>query len=344
MAKIERAMGRRSPTRVGTVLVALGCSVASQSAAEPVARNVGVASSRDQDIQVEQHSCERLELGRLRFLLRLEVANVLDRLGRLSVSVTCGEEQTVLHLESSAFGVAERTVPTRAVGGVEPERLLALAGAQLVFAAWFDPQLERTQRPEPVPPEATAREVSSARAATAGPAGDLGASTSLEIGVETGARARGLGAVAVGPAIGLLATAWRGTWGTELSLAVDRTAVARSLGSAELVDWELAVAAAWRSSQTRPFAVELSAGPAAAALDLRGVAPATGVTASSVIGVTMDARAAVALRYRRAGFWVLARLEGGYLVSGPVGTVSGESAIETKGPWAGATLALGGGW
>ncbi len=336
--------GPRRPTLAGTVLAALACSVTSPSAAEPAAGDAVVASSKGQDIQIEQRSCERLDLARLRNLLALEMANVLGRLGRLAVRVTCGDQQITLHLESSQFGAAERALPTRALGAVEPERLLALAGAQLAFAAWFDPLLDGSDRPETSPREAAVRQISSRPVTAAAPAQSLGASSALEIGVEAGARARALGVVVVGPSIGLLATAWRGAWGAELSLAVDRTAAARSLGSAELVDFEVGVSPVWRSSQTKAFAVELSGGPAVAVLDLRGFAPDTHVTASSVVGATMDARAAVALRYRRAGFWALARLEGGYLVSGPVGTITGESAIEAQGPWVGATLALGGGW
>jgi hypothetical protein len=127
-------------------------------------------------------------------------------------------------------------------------------------------------------------------------------------------------------------------------LSIDRTIAARPLGTAELVVNELGVAAAWRSSHEKAFALEISAGPGLAALDLRGVSPASHVTASSVVGFTLDARAATALRYRSGGLWALARFEGGYLVSGPEGTITGDSSIATRGAWTGASLGVGGAW
>jgi hypothetical protein len=300
----------------------------------------------ERNIDVEQQSCERLDLDRLRSLFALEVRTVIGRLGRLSITVTCGPEETLLRVESSTWGHAERSMPARALGGTEAERLLALAGAQLVFATWLDVQPDGggTHHENAAIPDPSVHAVPPAPSPEAPPPSAVDASRSIEVGVEAGARARALGELAIGPAVGLLATAWWRSWGAELRLGIDRTVVARALGSAELVAGELGLAAAWRSSHEAPLALELAAGPALAALDLRGLSPAAHVSASSVTGLTMDTRGAAALRYRRAGFWALARLEGGYLVSGPEGTITGDSSIAVRGPWAGVNVGLGGAW
>jgi hypothetical protein len=323
----------------------LGCSVVSRSAADPQRPVAPTDGADERDIEVEQQSCERLDVGRLRSLFALEVRTVIGRLGRLNISVTCGPEETLLRVESPAWGRAERSMPARALRGAEAERLLALAGAQLVFATWLEVQPDGGARHENAAiPDAPAHAASVASPPAEPPPAAAEGWSSVEVGVEAGARARALGEVAVGPAASLLATAWRRRWGAELVLGVDRTVVARTLGTAELVAGELGLAAAWRSSHETPLALEVSAGPALAVLDLRGLSPAAHVSASSVTGVTMDARAAAALRYRRGGLWALARLEGGYLVSGPEGTITGDSSIAVRGPWAGANVGIGGAW
>jgi hypothetical protein len=166
----------------------------------------------------------------------------------------------------------------------------------------------------------------------------------MEVGVEVGAVGRSLGPWAAGWDAALLATAWQTTWGIELDASVNRTVIARPLGSAELVVGELGLGLAWRSSEEAPVRLELSAGPALAGLDLRGLNPAAHVTASSVTGLTIDGRAAAGLRYRSGGLWILARCEAGYLVSGPSGTISGDATIATAGAWAGANLGMGAAW
>ena len=316
-------------------MVGLGFFAVATSAADPQ-RPLDAPDERG--IEVHAQSCGALDVARLRALFALEVRTVVDRLGRVAVVVTCAEEQTRLRVESPTRGTAERSIP--GVGRAEEERLLALAAAQLVFAVWLDAQPEeRTSRGDNAmrePP--TSAPAASAAAPLSQP------QSSLDMGVEAGARARQLGQLAVGPSAGLLATAWRRRWGAELSLAFDRTIVARPLGNAELAAGELGLAAAWRSSNESPLALEISAGPALAVLDLRGVSPTAHVTARSVAGLTLDTRAAAAVRYRIADLWALARLEAGYLVSGPEGTITGESSIETRGAWTGASLGVGGAW
>jgi len=292
----------------------------------------------ERGIEVHAQSCGALDVARLRALFALEVRTVVDQLGPVAVVVTCGEDRTRLRVESPTRGTAERSIP--GVGRAEEERLLALAAAQLVFAVWLDAQPEeRTSRGDNA-----MREPPASTPATPAAAPLPQPQTPLDMGVEAGARVRLLGHLVAGPSAGLLATAWRRRWGAELSLAFDRTIVARPLGTAELAAGELGLAAAWRSSDESPLALEISAGPALAVLDLRGVSPAAHVTARSVTGLALDTRAAAAVRYRRAGLWALARLEAGYLVSGPEGTITGESSIETRGAWTGASLGVGGAW
>jgi hypothetical protein len=328
--------GRCGPRAAWAIVVGLVFFAMATSAANPPPPPLDIPDERG--IEVHAQSCGRLDVARLRALFALEVRTAVDRLGPVAVVVTCAEDQTRLRVESPTRGTAERSFP--GVGRSEEERLLALAAAQLVFAVWLDAQPEeRTPRVDNAMREPPASAPAApATAPLAQP------QSSLDMGIEAGARARPLGELAVGPSAGLLVTAWRQRWGAELSLAFDRTIVARPLGSAELAAGELGLAAAWRSSHESPLALEISAGPALAVLDLRGVSPVAHVTARSVAGLTLDTRAAAAVRYRRAGLWALARLEAGYLVSGPEGTITGESSIQTRGAWTGACLGVGGAW
>jgi hypothetical protein len=333
---------RTGPRAAGAIVVALGCFAMATSAADsrPAANNGDLPDERGIDVQ--EQACGKLDVARLRSLFALEVRTVIHRLGPVAIVVTCEDNETRLRAESPTWGIAERSVPG-ALGAAEAERLLALAGAQLVFAVWLDAQPDRANHRV----DATTHEAPRSVAAPAPPAAVQSApqrQSSFDVGVEAGARARVLGALALGPSAGLLATAWLRSWGAELSLSVDRTTVARPLGTAELVAGELGLGAAWRSNLEGPLALEVSAGPALAALDLRGVSPASHVTASSLAGLTLDARAAATVRYRKGGLWALARFEGGYLVSGPEGTITGDSSITTRGAWTGASLGAGGAW
>jgi hypothetical protein len=127
-------------------------------------------------------------------------------------------------------------------------------------------------------------------------------------------------------------------------MGADRMTVTRSLGTAQLTVGELALSAAWRSSYRNRLSAEFSIGPALAVLDLRGVAPAAGVLTGALTGVSIDGEGSVGVRYRAAGFWALARTEGGYLVSRLVGTISEDSSVAARGPWLGIALGAGGAW
>ncbi len=340
--------GRWGPRATGTaILAALSCSMAWSAAAEPLPTQARENVPDERAIEVAENACTKVDVSRLRSLFALEVRSVVDRVKPVTLVVTCDGDRTGLRIESPRFGFAERSV-VGALDGAEAERLLALAAAQLVFAAWLDMQPQGTSpREESALGDAQARTEVPAPAPS--PSSARTAQQTLHIvdaGLEAGAVARPLGALAAGPSAALLATAWLRSWGVELYVGVNRTTIARPLGSAELVVGELGLGAAWRSSGERPFGLEVSAGPALAALDLRGIAPAAHVAAGSVTGLTMDGRAAVGPEeYRSGGLWILGRFESGYLVSGPEGTITaGDSAIAARGPWAGASLGAGGAW
>jgi hypothetical protein len=343
MAIIEAVVRRRpGPRLTATMLAVLGCSVATIAGAQPPPPPDASASSDQGGVEVAQTGCPRLDLGRLRELFALEVNRVVDRVRPVLLRVMCEGDRSVVRIESQKLGSAERSM-VGAVESAEAERLLALAAAQLVFAAWLDAQPEENRRADPSPPQAGTPVSEAPPILPASPPATSRAPV-FDAGVEAGAFARTLGALVAGYNVGLLATLWQRTWGLELYAGVNRTAVTRPLGGAELVVGELGVGAAWRSSAEAPLGFELSAGPALAGLDLRGIAPAANVAATSVTGLTIDGRAAAGLRYRSGGLWILARLEVGYLVSGPDGTITGDSPIATGGPWTAANLGMGGAW
>src|SRR5258708_4705526 len=158
-------------------------------------------SPDERGIDVEERSCGRLDVARLRALFALEVRTAIHRLGPVVVVVTCGDGDTHLRVESHTWGIAERSIPG-AVGGAEAERLLALAGAQLVFAVWLDAQAEAgTHRVD-----GAVRDTPGS-AAPAAPAAPVPSSprpqSALHVGVEAGGPRAARGAAALGTGAGL---------------------------------------------------------------------------------------------------------------------------------------------
>src|SRR5258708_40266728 len=103
-------------------------------------------SPDERGIDVEERSCGRLDVARLRALFALEVRTAIHRLGPVVVVVTCGDPDTHLRVDSHTWGIADRSIPG-AVGGADAEPLLALAGARLDFAvALAGPPRPRTLR------------------------------------------------------------------------------------------------------------------------------------------------------------------------------------------------------
>jgi hypothetical protein len=215
----------------------------------------------------------------------------------------------------------------------EPERIVALAAAQLVLAAWVEappnesPAARSTSAPAP---ESTVARRESALTA--------------DIELDAGFHVRKVGAWAAGPAVGLGGVAWRGAWGARVGVDIDRIATTRSIGGAELIVTELELSPAWRSNADGPFTLELSLGPAIALVHLRGIDPAASVRTGTLSAITLDAKARAALRYRGGGFSFGAALDGGYLVSGTEGTVTSDTTIVARGPWVGLCVTGGAAW
>jgi hypothetical protein len=148
----------------------------------------------------------------------------------------------------------------------------------------------------------------------------------------------------MGPAFGLSGVVWRGPLGALLGASSDRLTVSRPLGGVELMVTELELSPVWRSNADGPLSFELSLGAALAFVQLRGIDPVASVRAGAVTAVTMDAKARAALRYRRGRLSLRTALDGGYLLSGPEGTISADTTILARGPWAGFTLSGGAAW
>jgi len=302
-----------------------------------VTASVGLASPALADapsIVVEVHQCSDLDTSRIRALYALELGKAADRLGDETIAVTCGSTETRLKVESSRMGWIERVLRTP-LDREEAERILALAAAQLVLAAWVeaprDPPAASTSAPPPAAPEPTFS--LSARAVA-----------TVNVEIDVGIHARPLGKLVMGPALGLSGMAWRGAWGALLGVGVDRVTSARPLGNVELLVGELELSPAWRSSSDRPLSLELSVGPALAFVRLRGIDPAASVRTAAISTIALDAKARAALRYRWGAFSLRAALDGGYLVSGVEGIVSTDATVVARGAWAGITVSGGAAW
>ncbi len=332
--EIEPALrGRRKRAVAATLTIALCLlNATSTTASAPP----GVAD--ELSVEVRQASCPRLDVARLRSLYALEMRGIVDRLGPLTITIACSPEETRLRVDRRTGESAERSIPANFVSR-DAEHLLALAGAQLVFATWLEEPATA-----PAPSVTAASEPRAPHAGSISTAPSARPVTTVDVGLEGGGRAHFLGNVAAGPAARVLVSAWRHRWGAELAMGVDRTTVTRPLGTAQLTESELALSVALRSSYRERLSAEVSVGPAIAILDLRGVEPATGVSTGSLTGFSLGGEASVGARYRAAGFWALARLEGGYLLSRLVGTITGDSSITAAGPWVGAELGAGGAW
>lgn len=286
-------------------------------------------------ILVEVHQCSDLDTSRIRALYALELGGAADRLGAETITVTCASTETRLKVESSRMGWIERVLRT-SLDREEAERIVALAAAQLVLAAWVEAPRDRpvvsTSAPSPTAPEGPASSPTARPVAT------------VDAEVDVGIHARPLGKLVMGPALGLSGMAWRGAWGGLLGIDVDRVTSARTLGNVELLVAELELAPAWRSSSDRPLSLELSEGPAFALVHLRGTDPAASVRTSAISTVTLDAKARAALRYRGGGFSLRAAFDGGYLVSGVEGIVSADATVVARGAWVGFTVSGGATW
>src|SRR5260221_5146043 len=129
----------------------------------PATAAMGLASPADAappdgpSIVVEVHQCTSLDTSRIRALYALELGRAADRLGAETIAVTCGSSETRLRVESYRMGWIERVLRTP-LDKEEAERIVALAAAQLVLAAWVEAPRDRpaasTYPSAPVAPEA----------------------------------------------------------------------------------------------------------------------------------------------------------------------------------------------
>src|SRR5260221_13520509 len=125
----------------------------------PATAAMGLASPADAappdgpSIVVEVHQCTSLDTSRIRALYALELGRAADRLGAETITVTCGSTETRLKVESSRMGWIERVLRT-SLDREEAERIVALAAAQLVLAAWVEAPRDRPPGPAPAPPPA----------------------------------------------------------------------------------------------------------------------------------------------------------------------------------------------
>ena len=192
-----------SSVRAWLLAAAAPMTLASPAAALP---------SEPWSIAVEARECPGLDALRVRALFALELGRAAERLGDETVAVTCGPSETRLRIESSKMGWIERILKT-SLDREEPERIVALAAAQLVLAAWVE---------APKTDGAVASRAASLPAPESPKNPSAASTVSFDVELDAAVHARKVGAWAIGPAAGLSGTAWRGNWGASVGFDVDR--------------------------------------------------------------------------------------------------------------------------
>jgi hypothetical protein len=310
-------------------VVVAGVALVSTCGASGIARAEAPTTSPASTVAVELVQCARLDALRIRDLFILELGRAVDTLGPERLIVTCGLLDPEVRVESPRLGAVARTLHGT-IGGQESERLVALAAAQLVLAAWVESPQERAAEPAREETETTRSPVATT---------PQKAITSVDIGAFGAFRVRSTFSPGLGA--GLLTTFRRDHWGLGIKVSLERALASRALGTAEMVVGELALVALYRSSAA-PLALEAFAGPALARVRLRGIDPQPAVHTAALSAWTLDTQVALGVGFRSRTLWLFGAVEAGYLVAGPVGTISADRDLETKGPWAGAMLGGGG--
>ncbi len=293
-------------------------------------------------LSVKTDGCS-LDLPALDRLIQIELGSVLQRphgARPFRVDLACKEGD----LSISIFDAITRKNISRTVNQPaptsEPERLVALAVAQLYRASWLE-LLAEDPPPLPPPPReviAAPEAVQAARLTVdrlVAPEAPPGLSLVAAGGARWHARApAALGAAAIGaavPARGLLL-------GVEVGLL--KGTASRDAGAVGL--WLIEATATVQRELWASLRARVVAGPelSAAYQQLGGRPSRAAIAGGTVSGAGVDAglRASVWLRLGPVGLGAQAR--GGYLLGVPRGFIAGSDPVSLGGPWVGAELRL----
>ncbi len=139
---------------VHRAVVVAGVALVSTLGASRPARAEAPTPSPANVVAVELVQCPRLDALRIRDLFTLELGRAVDALGPQRLIVACGLPDPEVRVESLRLGAVARTLHGT-IGGQESERLVALAAAQLVLAAWVESPRQRATEPSREDPETT---------------------------------------------------------------------------------------------------------------------------------------------------------------------------------------------
>lgn len=309
------------------------------------------APAPTQTVRVDATACERLDAARVQRLLNLEIAGVAEArqpARDFEVRVTCNEGPTTIAVvDPLTEKSVARDLATQA-SDADPERTVALAAIQLFVASWLE--LRAADPVAPLPAEEDEAEAalaivderaetSSATTPSTPPAAEP-SRLGHEIGLGGGPTWRALQSSPV--FLGRLDLRYL-LWphkrvGVELSVAGEYGNANRALGVVRVLDGGFGAGIHYRSRSFGPISFDAGIIGHAVAQDLRGRSERNTVDEGKAYGLGFEPRARVGLGVHSRFLRVALAVEGGWLVGGPVGAVTGGEDLSVQGGFLGTTL------
>jgi hypothetical protein len=335
---------RRGAAAIGAAVAAIASANAAHAAdpADPASKTGARIDLRAEGCSLDQRELERL--------VRLELSTVLspeDTTSLYQVTVACGADATTLRItDPLTEKTLERPLVPPPAAAPEPERLVALAVAQLYRSSWLE-LLARDRDPPPLSPRERSRAPASVlqRAALAAQQriGEERRPARGALLVRGGVIARRLGvapvalaAVALDGRVALRPPLWLGAM-----VGVEAATLTRPAGDVDVRGVPLAIGVGVEPPVPGPvaFFARLDAGVEYVSLTGRRVAP--GLVAGRVdgLGFQGSASAGAALRLRALRLEIAPRI--GLLAGTPEGAIAGSKPVGTSGLSAGADVAAG---
>lgn len=301
-----------------------------------------IASARAEEpeiITVHSSDCADLRMDELQRLLNLELAlgsGPSDPRPRsLALRVRCADDRIELRVVDPKTGNdLARSIPAPARDEPGRERVIALAVSELFSSAWLD----LLSAPEPTPEvyEPPPSEPPSPPVASPPPP----VQRRDAIVVQAGIRVRRL---QTPMPMGALAVGYGGwlhpSWGLFGGVALEYGGRPTPLGSVHAIVVGPHLRGAYRSRASRRVRALASLGAALDYLRLQGVPDQPGVQAGSAQALSADVFASVGIAIDLRRGWLEIPLQGGFLVPGPRGRVSGHDPVRTDGGWIGIAIA-----
>jgi hypothetical protein len=316
------------------------------------------AAGAESDFDVEIHGCDRVDAAMLEQLLALELKLVVSQAAtqrRYRVELRCDEAETVIGVEDPLTDKRlERRLPVLAPNDPDPARTVAIAASQLFVASWAEfgspPPSEHPPLPAAAVEQAAAVELVTARSSP-GDAASMLARHRLEhsLILHAGQRARGLDGTSLRLTEVALGYAPRFLLGPRRRIALGPTFAGDiEIGATRRIDTRVqALLAGGRvgldlrvhSGHEIGLWAGLDLGLTWQQLHARPD-PGTGLVGGRVSGFGVDPSAHLGFVLDTGRVDLALALEGGYLVSGPLG-LTPDGPVTVRGGWIGGGLQIG---